>query len=165
MLSTISYSQISKPILNNQFFILGTLSDFEGRRIVPSNLSLVDNYYPYLSPLVRCIDSILKSSSIKHNIIIEKNRTYLFSDSSAKELNLFYNFKNYGTSVLSKANKWEPESTGSLKNNILVDSTQIYSFLLGAYLRYGEKLDSIYKIQITNSFSKASVCQTLLKCW
>lgn len=148
--------------LDQKSFILGTLYDYRGRYFVASNANEVDYYDLYDKPLVACIDSMLKSTNIQHKKIIKGNKIHIVSDSVAKYVNSFYDFKNYGDSEFIK-NALEPIFRGSLKDDILKDSLQIYSFLIGAYLRYGENLDSIYKIQVANSLSKASVYLNLLK--
>ena len=64
----------------------------------------------------------------------------MYSDELSKKLNSFYGEKD---ELLS--NKFETKK-------------QFYSFLAGAYYRYGEKLDSsIYKIQLT-VFLSCIVC-------
>ena len=60
-------------------------------------------------------------------------------------------------------NSWDSIYTGRLKENIFHDSTEVYSFLLGVYMRFGEKLDTIYKIRFLTSISKAHFCLNLLK--
>ena len=107
----------------------------------------VDRYYPFEKPLVNYLTLYIKTElNITVDTIFEKsNHCEMYSDELSKKLNSFYGEKD---ELLS--NKFETKN-------------QFYSFLAGAYYRYGEKLDSsIYKIQLTNS-PNHHICYELLK--
>jgi hypothetical protein len=96
--------------------------------------------------------------------VLDLESLYIVSDSIAKNVNSFYDFKNIDErSQSSGTNLWDTLYTGRLKENIFHDSTEIYSFLFGVCMRFGEKLDTGYKIRLLNSFSKSRFCMDLLK--
>jgi len=155
-----SFSQIDKKadntILANTkatvsidpvYFVLGTLSDYMGRFSYVKREKQVDRYYPVERPMVNYLTLYIKTElNITVDTIFEKsNHSEMYSDELSKKLNSFYGEKD---ELLS--NKFETKK-------------QFYSFLAGAYYRYGEKLDSsIYKIQLTNS-PNHHICYELLK--
>ena len=129
------------------YFVLGTLSDYMGRFSYVKREKQVDRYYPFEKPLVNYLTLYIKTElNITVDTIFEKsNHCEMYSDELSKKLNSFYGEKD---ELLS--NKFETKN-------------QFYSFLAGAYYRYGEKLDSsIYKIQLTNS-PNHHICYELLK--
>ena len=129
------------------YFVLGTLSDYMGRFYAVDREKQIDRYYPYEKPLVNYLTSYIKTElNITVDVVFkESNNTEMHSEVLSKKLNSFYGEKD---ELLS--NKFETKK-------------QFYSFLAGAYYRYGEKLDSsIYKIQLTNS-PNHNICYELLK--
>ncbi|HVX27337.1 MAG TPA: hypothetical protein VHB70_13395, partial [Parafilimonas sp.] len=93
------------------------------------------------------------------------NRTYIISKTFAKKLNSFYEFKieSFRSEIHVKKDVWQKFYTGYLKDSILDDSSKIYSFLLGAYVRYGLATDTIDEIKVANSLTKSTTCLKLLK--
>lgn len=152
----LTYSQInnvlekkisSDTIFDPIYFVLGTLSDYNGRFQYVERENQVDRYYPYEKPLVYYLtEYIYTELNIVVDTIFEKsNHCEMFSDKLSKELNSFYGEKD---ELL--CSKFETEK-------------QIYSFIAGVYYRYGDKLDSsIYKIQLVNS-PKHRNCYDFLK--
>lgn len=155
-----AFSQIEKKtdntILSNTkqtvsidpvYFVLGTLSDYMGRFSYVKREKQVDRYYPFEKPMVNYLTLYIKSElNISVDTIFEKsNHCEMYSDELSKKLNSFYGEKD------------------ELLINKFESKNQFYSYLAGAYYRYGEKLDSsIYKIQLTNS-PNHNVCYELLK--
>lgn len=129
------------------YFVLGTLSDYNGHFYYVKREKQIDRYYPFEKPMVNYLTLYIKAElNIIVDTIFEKsNHCEMYSDELSKKLNSFYGEKD---ELLS--NKFETKN-------------QFYSFLAGAYYRYGEKLDSsIYKIQLTNS-PNHHICYELLK--
>ncbi|TDD98532.1 hypothetical protein [Flavobacterium cellulosilyticum] len=129
------------------YFVLGTLSDYNGHFYYVKREKQIDRYFPFEKPMVNYLTLYIKAElNITVDIIFEKsNHSEMYSDELSKKKNSFYGEKE---ELLS--NKFETKN-------------QIYSFLAGAYYRYGEKLDSaIYKIQLTNS-PNHHICYELLK--
>jgi len=129
------------------FFVLGTLSDYEGRFQYVDREKQIDRYYSYEKPLVNYLAKYIKTElKIEVDTLIEKSKnSEMFSIELSKTLNGFYGEKD------------------ELLNNKFETKKQIYSFLAGVYCRYGDKLDSsIYKIQLANS-QKPQKCYEFLK--
>lgn len=129
------------------YFLLGTLSDYNGHFYYVEREKQIDNYYPFEKPLVNYLTLYIKEKlNITVDTIFEKSKhCEMYSDELSKKLNSFY-----GENDKLISDKFET------KNGI-------YSYLAGAYYRYGEKLDStIYKIQLTNS-PNHNICNELLK--
>lgn len=123
-------------LIDPVYFVLGTLSDYMGRFSYVKREKQVDRYYPFEKPLVNYLTLYIKTElNITVDTIFEKsNHGEMYSDELSKKINSFYGEKD--ELLIAKF---------ETKN-------QIYSFLAGAYYRYGEKLDSsIYKIQVSNS--------------
>lgn len=118
------------------YFVLGTLSDYNRHFYYVRREQQIDRYYPFEKPMVNYLTLYIKTElNITVSAIFEEsNPREMYSDELSKKLNSFYGEKD---ELLST--KFETKN-------------QIYSFLAGAYYRYGEKLDSsIYKIQVSNS--------------
>ncbi len=158
-----SFSQSRTDSINHTYFILGTLSDYNGRNFYSSIVDRVDCYYAFEKPLVNYIDSLLIADNIKHTRIMNRGGICINSKTLTKELNSLYNFRDDSTEINTKNNVWEKEYRGYLKDDIFNDSTKMYSFLLGAYLRYGKTLDTTSKIQMSNSITKSQACLKLLE--
>ncbi len=155
-----SFAQPKITSFNFKYFILGTLSDYGGREYYSSISNRVDFYYLYEKPLSDFIDSVVKKNGIKQKMITTERRIYIKSRTFAKELNSYFDFKSNSTKILIKKNNWEKCYSGYLKEGIFDDSSKIYSFILGAYIRHGKATDSIYMIDVANSLT---ICETSLK--
>lgn len=115
--------------VNTTFLLLGTLNDYNGyNRSTKENQ--FDTYYPYEKPLMKYIDSIAKKD---FNINLEQDKNAFISNKLASKMKSFY------------------------ANDLLIDSLlntddKKISYLLGVYLRDGEKIsEDVYKIQLANS--------------
>ncbi len=151
-----AFSQIDKPIsesktqtvsINPIYFVLGTLSDYNGRFYYVKREKQVDRYYPFEKPIVNYLTLYIKTElDINVDTIFEKsNHSEMYSEKLSKKMNSFYGEKD------------------ELLNGKFETNEQIYSFLAGVYYRYGDKLDvSIYKIQLANS-PKHQNCHEFLK--
>ncbi len=138
----VSQKEKDSVIVNtdNTFFLLGTLNDYMGREWV-SKGEVFDRYYQYEKPLMKFVDSIVKKEF--KVVLIEKDNCFI-SNEMAKKMNSFY-------------------SENDLIDSLFTTREKKISFLLGAYYRYGEKVnDNIYKIQIANSHKHTEIQQILV---
>lgn len=134
--------------INPDFFLLGTFSDYLGRFHYIDRKTQIDRYHSHEETLAIYISEfILKNYQIRVDFEFEKGRNYeMFSPTLAKQMHDKYFDKN-----------------GDLFDETLDTEEKKYSFLLGAYYRYGELLDgNIYKIQVVNS-SKDKQLYRILK--
>lgn len=163
LFSVNSYSQPKNISINYQYFILGTIDDYVGRRVDSSNVNWIDLYAPFEKSLVHFTDSLLLKNNVAHKVVNDLESLHIVSDSIAKKVNSFYEFKNMEERTLDDGtNLWDTLFSGRLKENIFHDSLEAYSFLLGVYTRFGKKLDTIYRIQFLSPVSKARFCLNLL---
>jgi hypothetical protein len=160
----------AQSLTKNQadYFILGTLSDSEGRVANVDGKDELDYYFQWEKPLVSLVDSILKVNypittfELKQNQHPEGIQRYFFiySDSLCNKFNRYYEFKPTGTSTYPDDNT---EYYGVLNDNIFRSDDQKLAFLAGVYVRFGEKTDTAYSIHISESPSKVKACYDLLK--
>ena len=126
--------------IDNTFFLLGTLNDYMGRKFVVKG-EIFDRYFQNERPLMQFVDSIVKN---EFGITMTEDKYCLNSEIMSKKMNSFYSENNLIDSLFSSKEKK-------------------VSFLLGAYYRYGEKVnDNIYKIRMANSFKHIQIQQFLL---
>ena len=142
--------QSNKISLNTTFFILGTLSDYNGRFQYVNKLDEVDRYDLYEKPLMDYLDQMIQKefkTKITTSLNTNPSRTIAetFSHDLAIKLNSYY-----GTDKL-------------LIDSLFRTPKEIYSFLTGKYYRYGKRInDSIYVIQQANS-PNHKICDILLR--
>jgi len=151
-----SFAEFGKPQdstnfeikLNPDFFLLGTLSDYGGRFYSIDREKQIDKYYPYEISLMHYLTKfIFNNYQIKVDTVslIGNKNSKMFSKIMANKLHNFYDEK------------------GNLNNNIFDSEDKKYSFITGAFVRYGAVIqDNFYKIHIYNS-SKDKVILALLK--
>lgn len=123
--------------INSDFFLLGTFSDYMGRFQYIDRENQIDRYYPYEEPLAGHISNFINNHYlIQPELKIAESRySEIFSSKLASQLHSKY-FNKEGNFIDEKLDTDEKR----------------YSFLLGAYYRYGEQLEgNIYKIQVANS--------------
>jgi hypothetical protein len=106
------------------YFILGTLDDYMGRSSYVDREKQVDRYYPFEEPIIKfMLEYIRTNYNIAcDTIFLNSRHGGLYSPSMAKKLNGYY------------------AATGNLTDSLFKTEEQVYSFLLGNYYRYGEKL-------------------------
>lgn len=178
----------SKLILDKDYFLLGTLSDYLGRQKTYKCNTFVDDYYKGEASLISYIMKIYSVESPE--FVVEKNQypfnsvtDILHSKKIAEKMNSFYNFKNDGGFKLDtsftklkaaefrkKINDFnkstEPKDTvyvGKMKANLFKTNVQKISFITGVYTRYGESNKNRYCIIMVNSTSKYDYCVSILK--
>jgi hypothetical protein len=150
----------------SEFFILGTLSDYMGRWIEPSSVDRLEKFDRLEEPLAETIDVLLKKQYTGMVYRFEKYRDkegkplsfYFHSDTLSRRFNAYYNFKADGSSSGGQS-----RMNGRLKENIFKDDKDKLAFLAGVFVRFSQKNDTAYSMNIANSISKAQVCYTLLE--
>jgi hypothetical protein len=153
------FSQTEKKSLN-EFLILGTLNDYMGRWLDPRQENLLDRYDPSEGVMKSIIDSLVRTTyPQKKYKEMEIGVNTISSNFLANRFNEFYNYNRNGAST--------PDGreilVGKFKDNIIQNEQEKLAFLAGAFLRFGTIRDSVYCISISNSLSKAEVCNKLLK--
>lgn len=177
----------SKPqlILDKDYFLLGTLSDYMGRQKSYRNDNFVDNYYKGEYLLMQFI--IQMYSDETPNFVVEKNQ-YLYnsvedilrSKKISERINSFYSYKFNGafkSFIDPKDKEWrkkqddyykskEPKDTiceGTMKDDLFKTDKQKISFIVGAYSRYGVPNQTRCCMRMFNSISKFDYCVSVLK--
>lgn len=115
--------------INSTFLLLGTLNDYI-KHNYGARPNQFDRYYDYEKPLMAFVDS-LAQKDFKVQFAVEKGA--FISEKLSRKMDSLYH--------------------GHQINRQLMDSpSKSLSFLLGIYLRYGQKIDDgFYKIQLANS--------------
>lgn len=146
---------------DNEYFILGTLSDYMGKRLDPRTQDLFDYYYTYENPLANYTAQLLKEAypNLNFELKISRNRYEINSADLEKQFESYYTYKP-SNSFTPKTH--EPILYGVLKQDMFKTDEQKLSFLAGVYVRYGQDNDTSYCIRVANSVSKVQVCNTLL---
>lgn len=127
--------------ISPDYFLLGTLNGYMGRK--------------YSNPEENTIDSYKAATHLKRYIFdFIKNHYYTSPDSTDA-----YFIKD--DKVAKKINSYFDQD-GKITLQDLKDENELYSYILGKYLVYGEHLDEkIYKIIIVNSFEGDLVYKSL----
>jgi len=176
-----------KLILDNDYFLLGTLGDYLGR-YKTKNDDFIDDYYKGETLLISYIMNMYHDEFPE--FIVEKNQypynsvtDILKSKKIAEKINSFYNYKSSGGYRVDQsifkfkgqelrkkmddiAKSTEPKDTvyeGTMKSNLFKTNLQKISFIIGAYSRYGEVNENKYCIRLVNSNSKYGYCVEILK--
>ncbi len=178
------FGQSSDSKIHNDYFLLGTLNDYMGRDKYDAVANRVDEYYPNEKPLVFFLDSIYKNCypDLALSTSAQTGRLELRSTVLAQKVNDFYDFQSSGRGTYcgkadfkslnldSLANTpdfrskyFESVYTGRVKADIFTSDSERVSFIVGAYVRFGGKKDSLYYISIPNSVSKVNVLAEQLK--
>lgn len=190
LISTLfSFQNNKKILIDNEYFLIGTLSDYMGREKYQDVEEWVDKYHQSEKKLCLAIDSMfrinypdLKFSSYVTKISKE-DMFELHSKKLVKKIETFYTFKpsRRGTtkgimdfdskkidSLVREDNfiekYYDTIYVGNLKMKVFKSEKKKLSFITGAYVRYGSKVDSsLYQIRVFNSSSKVKILDELLK--
>lgn len=174
--------------IENDYFLVGTLSDYMGREKYKKVEERVDKYSQSKKQLCLAIDSIFKTSnpdiefSSSVHKISKRDEFELHSKTLTEKIESFYSYKPSGRMVYNGEEEFEKLNldslteipdfystyfdtiyTGSLKINVFETEKQKVSFVTGAYVRYGWNTDSLYQIRVFNSVSKVRILNDLLK--
>lgn len=170
--------------IDYDYFILGTLNDYMGREKYEKIINRVDEYWENDKSLIYFLDSVSRNKY--QDLIITTNkqsgRLELKSKLLVQKMNDFFTFKPSGRGAYNGEadfNKLNFDSltktpnfykthfdavySGEIKSGIFQNDTQKFSFIAGAFERFGEKEDSLYYISAANSDSKVRVVTQLLK--
>lgn len=155
----ISGEQKVKNSLDNEYFLIGTLSDYMGRVKYQQMNGRVDRYYPSERKLCLTIDSMfretwpdLKLTTVKHYITKEVEHE-LHSVLLTDKMDEFYNFQSSGRLYINADLDARNEMNdslfseyllsadtifcGRLKTDIFETDNQKLSFITGAFVRFG----------------------------
>jgi hypothetical protein len=169
-----------KNSLDNEYFLLGTLSDYMGRETYKTVNGRVDKYHQSERKLCFAIDSILKDTYPDLRMTTARNGDFeLYSVLLAGEIDKFYNYQpsgrmninarldtmtQFSDSLLSELLQTaDTIYFGRLKSGIFETDMQKLSFITGAFFRFGRFRHSAYYISVANSVSKVKVLTQLLK--
>lgn len=170
--------------IDYDYFLLGTLNDYMGREKYKEIVDRVDDYSQNDETLAYLLDSVFKYTY--PDLIVttneKSNRIELHSASLAHKINSYYLFQPSGRGAYSGEEDWKTLNfdsltkipdfystyfdtiyTGRIAADIFKNDSERYSFIAGAYIRFGGKKDSRYSINVANSLSKVRVITTLLK--
>lgn len=148
------FAQKHEVVLDKEFFLLGTLDEYLGRREDATN-SVVDWYYPHEGFVVRVLDSLLKKEYPGLECETEgSGHKQLLSKKLAGKVNAYF----------SKDGVREGSFMGAkLKKGIFKTDEQKYSYLAGVFLRYGFLVKNDFRIQFANAADKAELCKALFE--
>ena len=176
--------QSSEVKVNYDYFLFGTLNDYMGREKYKEIVNRVDEYYQSNNSLVFFLDSFFLDKYPDLRVITNKKtgRLELESKELAQKMNDYYFYKPSGRGVycgeadletlnLDSLTKtpdfyttyFDTIYTGRIKDDIFKYDSERFSFIAGAYMRFGGKKDSLYYISIANSVSKVRVVTDQLK--
>lgn len=164
LISIFTFGQRKDLILDNESFLLGTLSDYMGRLVSQDEEDKIDNYGYFEKSLVLKIDSLFIANY--DDLLIKKieteeifsNGSKMYSKNLANKINANYTYKVYGWSQ-----KNDTIFYGKLKENVFENELKKVSFIIGAYSRFGEQKDKKYCLKFNNSLSKFAECEKILK--
>lgn len=129
----------TKVNINSTFLLLGTLNDYINHKYVTKQ-NQFDRYYDYEKPLMAYVDSVAKKD---FKVIFTVEKSCFISEKLTKKMDSLYIGNQINDSLFT-----------SIEKKI--------SFILGVYLRNGEKInDDIYKIQLANSPKQQNVYEML----
>jgi hypothetical protein len=176
--------QSSELLVNYDYFLLGTLNDYMGREKYKEVVNRVDEYYQSNKSLVFLLDSVFhyKYPDLLVTTNIKTDRLELQSKSLAQKMNDFYLFKPSGRSYYCGEEDFETLNldsltktpdfyttyfdsvyTGGIKHDIFKNDAERFSFITGAFIRFGVKTNSLYYISVKNSVSKVRIVSEQLK--
>jgi hypothetical protein len=122
---------------NDDYFILGTFSDYLGREYIDANTCEIDYYSLYEKELGNYIYALILQRYGEDDTRLQKkgNRYYLYSCPQFKEIDSLYR-----------------HSHGLLTKNIFSTDEQALSYMHGVYTRFGNiENDTTYHILVYNS--------------
>lgn len=148
------FAQKHEVVLDKEFFLLGTLDEYLGRREDATN-SVVDWYYPHEGFVVRVLDSLFKKEY--PDLVCETGASghkQLLSKKLAGRVNDYF----------SKDGERKGSCMGAkLEKGVFKTDEQKYSYLAGVFLRYGFLVKSDFRIQFANAADKVEVCKALFE--
>ncbi|KFC60638.1 hypothetical protein FEM08_06800 [Flavobacterium gilvum] len=160
LIAIVSFSQKDDLFLDGESFLLGTVSDYMGRKVFTNENDKIEQYGFYEKSLVDKICSLLVGKY--DDLLIKKIETTgdrkICSKKLAEKINASYTY--YKSGIIQNN---EPVFYGQLQTNILTTELQKISFIVGAYSRFGSHENERYCIRLYNSMGHFSVCKKILK--
>jgi len=156
-------AQFDNQKYDKEFFLIGTLNEYMGYQRTFTNAD--DFYYQRIDIMGKkdlqkalFIDSLFNVDY--PDITIVDNGASLgikmYSPTLSKRIDDYYNYATSGIMTVKRDTVY----MGKLKKEKFVTEKQIVSFLMGAYLSYGEYND---RFSMPNAPSKARLCEEFLK--
>lgn len=168
--------------IDKEYFLVGTLNDFNGRKLYERNRGIVDNYNFSEAQLFQSIHSLFESAYPDLKTTEHENGFQIYSETLAEMIESFYSYQPTGEMVYTGeddlstldldslvdspefyASNFDTVYIGTLKNDIFKTDGHKASFITGAYARYGWKVDSQYHIKVYNAPTKMSVLSDQLR--
>lgn len=182
-------AQFNSEKYDKEFFLIGTLNEYMGYQ---RTHTYADNFY------YQRVD-ILSKDELKHTLFIDSLFSSDYRDITIVNNGAFMGIKMYSPSLSLKIDdyyNYTPTRTfsgkmdtiyrGTLKNEKVVTEKQMLSFILGAYLRFGQNSEkanmhikalksfniietdkefkrTMYSFSMPNAQSKAKLCKALLE--
>lgn len=178
ILIVISFTAFGQQRVDLTYFTLGLVDDYLGRHLVKEDkkdINKIDYYHETEIDIMNYLDSLIKventfrerNNKIDHKRERREERNCTncneffgyYSKTLAEEINDRYTFKF--------AKSWDEKNRkiyyGRLKKSAIKTDNQRVSFLLGAYLKFGNKDGEIYEYHQANSPSKYKALIKTLK--
>jgi len=176
--------QYHENIIDYDYFLLGTLNDYMGREKYKEIGCRVDEYSQNHASLAFYLNSVFNDAHPDLIVTVNEktNRIELYSETLAQRMDDFYYFQASGRGSYNRQDDlrtlnldsltkipdfltthFDTIFTGRIDEGIFKNDYEIFSFIAGAYMRFGGKTDSLYYIDVTNSLSKVRVLNDLLK--
>lgn len=144
--------------LDKDFFLLGTLDEYMGKRFYQDK-PIVDQFYPNEGIIVSVLEPMLKTEYPDLTCKVEDSgHIILYSESLSKKIKEYYHItdKNF-----QETNSSHIEATLSI--NEFKNKQQKYSYLAGVFLKYGEVKNDRFFLKFANNGNKINICKELLK--
>lgn len=144
--------------LDKDFFLLGTLDEYMGKRFYQDK-PIVDQFYPNEGIIVSVLEPMLKTEYPDLTCKVEDSgHIILYSESLSKKIKEYYHItdKNF-----QETNSSSIEATLSI--NEFKNKQQKYSYLAGVFLKYGEVKNDRFFLKFANNGNKINICKELLK--
>ncbi|WP_207430137.1 hypothetical protein [Sabulibacter ruber] len=147
--------------------MIGLVDDYQGRKWIkddPNESTFIDKFHATENILYTYLDLLIKEENRrsydkvqttfvkweKPNCFYCHEFKRLLSTRLSEKVNEAYEFK-WNKETDPKGNK---VYVGTLKPKVFKEDVEKYSFIAGAYVRYGSREEELYTIKFTNSLSK-----------
>lgn len=162
LISQLSFAQENKSfVLDKDFFLLGATQHIIGKWKGTKNNESINSFYETKKPLLFYLFTTFKKEYPDLKIDAVEGKTYLLnSNELAKKVNSYYNWI-YDDGVTNEAS--DSLFRGELNPKIFKTNSQKVSFLLGAYMRCGEKEKNSCVISLVNESEKFKIVLRILK--
>ena len=142
--------------LEKDFFLLGTLSNYEDRFKDPLTQDVVDYYNGLEKPIMSFNYNLFKNTYEDLSVFED----ILKSQKLTTKINSYFNWK-YDENFTNKNS--DSLYNGHINIKKIKNTSQKVSFILGVYTRFGAKNDSTFCIRMANCYDKFETCKVVLK--